>query len=74
MRLTSELWLDLSSRLRRNQVKMYMDGLTMTRTALILGEYLYPEPDLGIGDSGIHYFLRERLEKYITELQVFISF
>ncbi len=50
---------------------MYMDGLLHTRTALVLGNYSYPEPDLGIGDNGVHYMLEQRVAKYVAELQGF---
>jgi hypothetical protein len=53
-----------------NQVKMYMDGLLHTRTAAILGKYADTDPELGIGDSGINYFLQGRVSKYMKALQV----
>ncbi len=53
-----------------NMVKLYVDGLIQTRTALVIGNYSHPEPDLGLGDNGVHYFLQERISKYISALQV----
>jgi predicted amidohydrolase YtcJ len=61
---------DPSSRLSMNQVKMYMDGLLHTRTAAILGKYADTDPELGIGDSGLNYFLQGRVSKYMKALQV----
>ncbi len=57
-------------RLRRNQVKMYMDGLLSTRTALVLNRYKSDSPELDIGDKGIRYFQQKRLIKYLNSLQV----
>ncbi len=53
-----------------SMVKMYMDGLLNTRTALIFGKYNYSEPKLGVGNHGIHYFLQNRVTKYLKGLQV----
>ncbi len=61
---------DPNSRLRRNQVKMYMDGLLNTRTALVLEKYRLNTPDLGIGQNGVRYFQQDRLTKYLNGLQV----
>lgn len=61
---------DTRSRLRRNQVKMYIDGLISTRTALVLGKYRGDQPDLGIGDKGLRYFNQTRLVNFLNGLQV----
>ena len=54
-----------------SMVKMYMDGLLNTRTALIFGTYGDDDPKLGVGDQGIHYFLQNRVTTYIKGLQGF---
>ena len=62
-----------ASRLRKSQIKVYMDGLLTTRTAKVLGEYLDNFPDLGpvVGNSGINYFTENRIKDYIEALQSF---
>ncbi len=40
-----------------------MDGLLNTRSAVVKGGYLKKEPDLGIGNHGLHYFTKDRLAK-----------
>ena len=58
-----------TSRLRKSQIKVYMDGLLNTRTATVVGGYLDNSPDLGIGNNGVNYFNSSRLELYMKELQ-----
>lgn len=58
-----------NTRLRKSQIKVYMDGLLNTRTATVIGGYLSDYPDLGIGNNGINYFNSTRLETYMRELQ-----
>jgi len=48
-----------------------MDGLLNTRTAKVTFDYLRRDPDLGpkVGNRGINYFTKERLQRYLRELQ-----
>ena len=60
---------DPNSRLRKSQIKFYMDGLLATRTARVKRAYVKKTPDYGIGDHGVNYFDQARIQKYAEELQ-----
>lgn len=54
--------------LRSNQVKVYMDGITINATAALHEPYVH-EHDLPF-DSGLNYFTPARLAEYITQLEI----
>jgi len=58
---------DAQQRVRRTQIKVYIDGITENTTARTLVPYL---TDLGFGTPmGLNYFSEDRLTRYITELE-----
>jgi len=50
-----------------------MDGLLNTRTAKVGFDFKLPDPALGpqVGNRGIHYFTKDRLQKSLSQLQDF---
>lgn len=63
-----------NEKLRLSQVKVYMDGLLDSTTASVIDQYLI-DYGLGIQDNkGINYFDKERLSKFIKELQHHFDF
>jgi len=55
----SLLWID--------QIKLYSDGIIHNGTAALLKPYDTPMPQVPV--NGIHYFSKERMAKYIQELE-----
>eukprot|EP00095_Tigriopus_kingsejongensis_P011470 maker-scaffold915_size81523-snap-gene-0.11 protein:Tk11470 transcript:maker-scaffold915_size81523-snap-gene-0.11-mRNA-1 annotation:"amidohydrolase" len=60
---------DASKRLKKSQIKVYMDGILPTRTNKLLQPYIKDAPDYGIGNVGMNYFTQARLTKYLKALQ-----
>ncbi|TRY71803.1 hypothetical protein TCAL_11177 [Tigriopus californicus] len=58
-----------AKRLKKSQIKVYMDGILPTRTAKVLEPYVRKDPDLQIGDHGMNYFTENRLFEYLSQLQ-----
>ncbi len=59
---------DNSDLLRRNQIKVYIDGIVPNTTAAMHDDYKF---DLfgEMTNNGLNYLTQERLEKYITALE-----
>jgi len=46
-----------------------MDGLLNTKSAAVSFKYLLEDPKVGLKNHNFHYFTKERLQKYLKELQ-----
>ncbi|MCO7224257.1 amidohydrolase [Pleionea sp. CnH1-48] len=66
-RLKSMYHSDPSSLLQVNKIKLYSDGIIHNTTAALHAPYTQSFPE--VGDRGLNYFTKERLTRYVTELE-----